>query len=290
MSAYDHTFKKLFLALDQVPHGDSDCIFKKAIGKEFYETKLMFIHRKRQAAQYHHNAVLTLQKADDEISQKAATEALEKMVSLKSSTSSISHIRTVQEYCYELSAFLAALRSALDFLAKVVAFSIPEMQQVDSISSFIKKVDDGESGFFLDDLKAHLEWVLEVREYRDEVVHRSVMDSPNTGWHVSHKGKSSVSVLPILIPRHKPVFVFDTRRSRCHDMELPVGFYKSETHGAITYNDGSVEVLEHTEEYLPTDDYVEIDVFMEQHLQAFDDFFDKVLNTILDSNFKVMKI
>ena len=105
-------------------------------------------------------------------------------------------------YIHELSAFLAAIRSGLDFLA-VAAARTMSGTVAHSMHTLEKMVDKGQQSGILEVVKTHQEWLAELRDYRDEVVHRQVVQAPAEGWLVSTKGKTSKAIMPIVVPRRR---------------------------------------------------------------------------------------
>jgi len=105
-------------------------------------------------------------------------------------------------YIHELSAFLAAIRSGLDFLA-VAAARTMSGTVAHSMHTLEKMVDKGQQSGILEVVKTHQEWLAELRDYRDEVVHRQVVQAPAAGWLVSMKGKTSKAIMPIVVPRRR---------------------------------------------------------------------------------------
>ena len=77
--------------------------------------------------------------------------------------------QSANEFAFELSAFFAAIRSAIDFLARVCA------QHLDGVEATriktLLRLARGKSGPILDVIAEDTEWILRVRDYRDHLIH-----------------------------------------------------------------------------------------------------------------------
>lgn len=289
---FEGSLDSLLKALDAAPTGHTQGVLKDSDDKQYYETIVMFAVRRRAAAKYHLDSVTALLKKEAPSLDAMAKELANKHGGdLKVVGYSAASLRSAQEFVHELSAFLAALRSGVDFIARIAMRSLPGING-DSISSLIKAVQKGRySGPLLDEVKQHLDWLFDLKEYRDEIVHRMVIAAPVSGWHISHKGKTSTQVLPVVVPRHTPKkFLPDTRLARMLDRELPHGLSLHERHGTVTYPDGTVEVLDHSVRYLAADGFVAIETFMFEHLASYDNFVGAMLEALTALNFNHAKI
>ncbi len=271
----------LLAALDVAPVGPEQPILRKSADKEHYETLLMFSVRKRQAAQHHLQAI---ERMLDAATKTAIQEVAAASMSLPSGpvhSYKASVLTSAAEYVHELAAFLAALRSGLDFLAQAAGRSLKGVK-ARSMHTLETLVDKGFDAPVLAVVKAHQVWLKALRDYRDEVVHRLVVPAPASGWVVSHKGKTASARLPIVVPRRTPALLTDTRRSRAREAEAdaPTGFAVRESHATITYADGSQAVLKHDIAYEPADGYVRIEQLMTEYLAAYDAFMIELLGVL----------
>lgn len=283
---YEASLEQLFEALDAAPIGKEEPFFKKPADKEYYETLLMFAVRKQHAAKYHSDNVkrdLAQALADA----KKHAEAVAKNYKKPGETVqfSVSLTSSKYEYVHELVAFLAALRSGLDFLTMAASRSIPGVK-AHSIHPLMAMVEKGQGGLVLGVVKKHGAWLKRLKDYRDEVVHRLVVQAPASGWRVSHEGQTSVATLPIVVPASTPKFAFDTRQSRMMDVDLPNGLMQMESFGKVTLEDGTEIVLEHTVTLLTTTGYVLIEDFMDGHLKSYDAFLKDMFGAIAELNFQ----
>lgn len=247
--------------------------------------------RRRAAAKYHLDAVIALKKKEVALLETASERLAESSQGdLKFRSYSGSSFRLAHEFVHELSAFLAALRSGVDFVARIAMRSLPGING-DSISAIIKAATKGVSGPILDEVMQNLDWLSDLKDYRDEIVHRLVVQAPVAGWHVSHHGKTSTQTMPIIVPQHAPKnLVPDTRAARMMDQETPDGLSLSKRHGSVNYSDGTTEVVDHSIEYVITEDFVEIEEFMSQHLLNYDGFVKTMLNELIALNFQVATV
>ncbi|WP_312794476.1 hypothetical protein [Tianweitania sp.] len=260
----------LFEAMDNVALSGKHPIFKKADDKEYYKTQLMFAYRKQEAAE-HHVANVEARLATDKAKAMVAMKKPRKLA--KNVTTSTAQMITdvgSHAYVHELAAFLAAIRSGLDFLATAAVRTLPG-KSAHSVHDMEKWVEKGQQGGVLDVVKAHQEWLVQLRGYRDELIHNSLLQAPAIGWLISTKGstpkaKMSTAVLPIVVPRLTPKRSLDTRRSRMMDEDVPFGLERHEMHGAFTHSDGTEVTLEHEVSFKPSPSHMPITEFMKHHL------------------------
>jgi hypothetical protein len=286
--SYAESLEHLFKELDTVKAGNGHPIFKKFDDKEHYETRLMFAVRKRQAAKYHmDNMVESLTQAAAKAKKHAAASKKKKLVSTSKFTMSVTGPSS--DCAHELAAFLAALRSGLDFLTMAACRSLPGTS-AHSIHTLMKMVEKGQTAPVLAVVAKHLVWLNQLKDYRDEIVHRLVIQQPATGWKVSHNSKTSTAVLPVVVPTSIPKFMPDTRRSRMMDADLPLGLDLYQSTGTVTYSDGSEKVFEHTVKYPPSEGYTPIDKFMCAHLKAYDAFLNDVFVVLAKLKFEQPKL
>lgn len=284
-TGYEFLLKKLLQAIDAAPLGDSNSFFKKLDDKEFYETQIMFAVRKRHTAKYHCENVARLHAASKKSGQSqlkaAAMNADLKIGSLKSTATVTKYTGA---YGNELVAFLTALRSGLDFLTVAACRSIPGVK-AHSVKTLMNMADKESVDPVIAVVKAHIGWLKSLRGYRDEVIHRLVIQAPADGWKLSQKGKPSVSVLPVVVPKATPNLTYDTRRSRMMETELPSGLMEIEKSALITYPDGTEEVIDHSVAYSPTPGYLPIEEFMQKHLTSYDLFLEEMLKVLATFDF-----
>ncbi|MBY2998428.1 hypothetical protein [Rhizobium leguminosarum] len=283
----------LFKAIDDSPVSEKHPIFRKPDDKEYYETQLMFTYRKQEAAE-HHIANVENRLASDKATAMAAMKKPKKLA--KNVVASTSHMITdvgSHAYVHELAAFLAAVRSGVDFLATAAARTIPgvKTQSVHTLENMVKK---GKGGKVLDVVKAHQAWLVRLRGYRDELVHSHLPQVPAMGWLISTIGmspnrKTSKAVLPIVVPRLTPKRSLDTRRSRMMDEEVPGGLKRREMHGTFTNSDGTEVTLKHKVSFEPSSSHMPIAEFMNHHLSNYRAFSVDMFGAIRKSGFGTLE-
>lgn len=285
-STLKETLDHLFEAMDKAPTAADHPIFKNAADKEYYETQLMFAYRKLEAGRHHLENVegmLEKSKAQAMTAMKKHKKPGKNVIA--STASMIVNGGSAARYIHELSAFLAAIRSGLDFLTVAAARTIKGVT-AHSVHDLEKMAAKGHTGPVLDAVRAHHAWLAELREYRDEVVHRLVVQAPAEGWLISTKGKTSKTVLPIVVPRKTPERASDTRRSRMmEDLDTPFGLERWESHGAVSLPDGTKEVWNHEVVFSPADSHVPIVELMEYHLFEYQKFSAAIFDAIVSSKF-----
>ena len=155
MTALSNALDKLFIALDNAPCNQG-AIAKEA-DKGIYETYLMFALRKMEAAKYHAKNIENLLAA----AKSKALDAGATGHKLEGASSNLNIIKSVIRvhgtplpYAYELVAFIAAIRSALDF-TQVSAMHFKGIK-ADSVSVLMKLAAKGMKGPLLDDFGARL--------------------------------------------------------------------------------------------------------------------------------------
>lgn len=286
---YRKALDELLKAIDDAPTAPDHPIFKKWDDKEYFETQLMFSFRKQQAAEHHIGNVKSML----ETAEAAAIAAMKNKGkpaknAVASTASLIVNSGPSTAYVHELSAFLAAVRSGLDFLGVAAARTMPGIV-AHSIHTLEKMVDKGQQGGILEVVKTHQAWLAELRDYRDEVVHRQVVQTPAEGWLVSTKGKTSKAIIPIVVPRRTPKRAFDTRRSRMMDNDVPLGLDRMESHGEVTFPDGTIKTIQHKVSFRPSASHIPIVELMTYHLLEYRKFSAAMFAVITKSGFGTVK-
>lgn len=291
MTSLKHVLDELFIALDAAPY-DSGAI-KKEADKEIYETYLMFAFRKLQAAKYHSSNIEKMLNAATSKATKMALEghALKKgSTKLKMTKSTIKVQETPLGYAYELVAFLAAIRSALDFLAQVSAMHFKGVK-ADSVSVLMKLAGKGMTGPLLDEFIAKLDWLTLIRDYRGQLIHRMVM-MPKGGWtSVKFSDTVSTEMHPVVVPKTTPKFMPDTRVSRMMDGELELpGVLESSSSSWITYSGGTKTVQSHSLSYTAAPGFLLIEDFTKLHAGELEGLFIAIVKKLTELKFAMAPI
>jgi hypothetical protein len=276
----------LFVCLDKAKLAPAT-VLKSDAQKEHYESLVMFAYRKFQAARYHRERVTHLNETWQ--SEMEDGEAFGTMLPDKNASKMMMRVsRTANEFSYELSAFFAALRSSVDFLARVCVLHSKGVQ-ADSVSNFIKWIGQGKTGPTLDVFANHTKWLEHLREYRDHIVHRLVIGTVSGGQREWEHGVWHSTTYPIVVPADTPEHVPDTRRARAL-AEPEQLFIVSTSKGTVTNLDGSTVVIEKTTMIARAEGYIKIEDLMDNELTAFESFFIDVLAALTKLDFQLAAI
>ena len=237
----------------------------------------MYVFRKYQAVQYHFQNVLRyLKEEEDGILFVKEDGALSKKSINVKGTIEV----TANHYVYELSAFLEAMKSSVDFLATVVSLHL-KGKKFDKISKLIKLVEKGSTLPKFDQIKSHFNWLSEMRDYRHHLVHRLMINISKEYKTLKIFDSFKTYKRPIVVPEKSPKYLPDTRLSRTHDLGSSKKFGQIE----INTNFGNSSRRTHFE-YLPTRGYIPIEEFMKKQLNKFKHFFKNIINILTVLEFK----
>jgi hypothetical protein len=273
---------KLFKCLDAAKL-TPESIIKSDAHREHYESLIMFAFRKLQAARYRRkrvNELLATRKR--ELRKHTLEDASLKKFKSARMTATLS--RSATEFTFELCAFLAAIRSAIDFLARVCGEHSKGVQ-VDSITAFTKLIDKGRSGPTLDVIKEHIVWLRGLRDYRDYLVHRLCISTTSGGQVESENGVSVTTPYPVVVPATTPQHFPDTRRAR-HLDEPKTRFMTLTSEMTFTDIDGNKRLMERKIEIEPAPGYIRIEHVMARELTAFEAFLCAVVDTLVKLDFQ----
>lgn len=215
----DSVFKKikeLYELIDNAPSGQDE-FFLDETEKETYESSFTIAFRKYQGAQYHYRKVLNLYKVERQ-------EAIRLLIETRkpSNTSFFGGLQmshNADEYVYELSAFLASIKSCADFLS---AASIPHLkgfEDMDSIKTLMKQVRKGKDECIFGVVKKYFNWLEEMRDYRHKIIHRTVILTKSSVVIRNLNNKSEVLIHSIFVPKKPPRNILDTRKSQQQFLE-----------------------------------------------------------------------
>lgn len=273
-----------FQLLDALTPSEENIISSEK-DKSTYETHLMYVYRKYQAAEYHCENIKGYLVQDRKFHEAIVSNerSISSLIPGARRQSRVSW--SADYYVYELSAFLEAIKSSLDFLALVSAKYLPGIT-TDSIRTFIRGAQRGRDDPITSLIAERLEWFVNIREYRHHLVHRMIINA-----HSSHEvreagGKTQKISYPVIIPESTPTFVPDTRESRMSDDEIK-GFDIAETHIRITNENGSDEIIEHRIEITPAAGYVSIEEFANYHLEQYEEFFIELIEVLNALDFRL---
>ena len=278
----DNYFKKLDDA--QITQNG---MFPSENEKEKYETFLMYAFRKYRAAIYHYENVKRFIETDEAEATDFKLANIQPKEDKKYPTlKSVMKISwTADHYVYELSAFLEALKSSVDFLATVCCFHLSDIK-CDSIRRLINHVKEGRTGPIFDKVEKYHEWLEKLRKYRNYVVHRLILSTSSGHETRVIKNVSKTVRYPILIPESPPSYVPDTRMKRAMEEEL-MGLASSESELRFKSLDGREEIVIYSFSYYPSTGFVYIEDFLESHLNKFEGFFMEIIYTLSSLDFKI---
>lgn len=267
-----------------------DSIFDKTKkrDKERYETLLMYSYRKYQAAKYH---LANVQRFLSDQNSKASTACNTPISAGLKGKISIGMTKTCNEYTFELSAFLEALKSSIDILAEVSSWYLSGINANFSIRPIMKIAKSGKTGSIIDEVKRNISWLEALRDYRHHLVHR-LMPSVATGYETHMVGKLRAStVYPVVVPKSTPSYIPDTREARItagmmedSPMIPGLGFMTSEV--KLTHDDGKEETTHLSIEATPSEGYIPIDDFMKEHLKHYRKYLKSTIASLAVLNFK----
>ncbi len=268
-------------------------IFSSQLGKERYESILMYAVRKYGAANYHRtNLVNHINKDRQLFDEWSSNES--KIADGSGRKSTFIFTKTCDEYVYELSAFLEALKSALDLLSEICSLYIQGVTTNYSISPLIRLVKKGNNNTPLDVVAQSLDWIIGLRNYRHHLVHR-LMPSLRTGHREERIGdKTARAYHPVVVPYETPSFVPDTRSSQMMqdmvDEDQIAGLDYGRAVGINRTADGTEQVVHLELSAQPSHGYVTIDRFVTEHLNNFESFFQRLIQALDGLAFKSCRI
>ena len=260
--------------LDRIKKYDDSSIFSSKRDKEVYETYLMFAFERYKAAKYHAKNIETLIENEK---QKATKFNMDKSVNIKHSSHNSS-------FSHELSAFLVALRSGVDFSVKNAQFHIKGIE-LDSVRVLKKGLKKGKEDFPIYRIvNKHLEWIEFLKDYRDKIVHKSTIITSSS--YELTVGTEDILYYPITVPTSPPKFKIDTRESRAFFNEE---FNVDSTTSCLTFTNGKEVIKKELKKSLkPSVDRIEILEFTRVHLANFENFFNDLLKEYENLDYKTI--
>lgn len=276
-------------------------IFKREHCKEKYETYLMYAFRKYKAANYHYGNVIRFLNEDKEsyenhiikLKEFQNTHKMLDGINIKVMEKVSRCRRSSDIYIYEISAFLASIRSCLDFLTIVSSMYLSGMESVDSVSSIIKKIRTSDfTCTIFECFKKHTEWIELLRKYRDKLIHNLTLSASSGYEHHTKNGKEKLVIYPVVIrtdikdlPDRK--FIPDTRNTIFHNDGEVFDVQASE----VIIRNGDEEELQDFEiKFLAPIGYMEVSEFLADHLEAYIKFFTDLIAAFEQLDFQKIKV
>jgi len=195
-------------------------MFMGARSKERYETLLTFAARRIVAARYHQANVIRFK--EEEAKAIARKRRTFRAVGGKAASSRISVVVSQERYVYELTAFLTALKSALDLIAEATSVCLRGVKTNHSIKPLMSMAEKGRRGIVLTQVAENIGWLTSLRDYRHPLIHRLV-PAFQGGYELrAVGGKITATRYPVTVPVKTPRYVPDTRRHRMLEAEMIV--------------------------------------------------------------------
>ena len=153
MSTFGESIDQVFRFLDAAPVGSGE-LFSSQASKARYESLLLFSLRRFDAATYHLDRVHSiLQDYQAYVEQLDPLVALSGPGQLRQTSTRLTGAWDASKLEFEFSAFVAAIRTSLDFFATAAMWHL-KGQNGDSISHLIKLAGRGWSGPLFDEVTA----------------------------------------------------------------------------------------------------------------------------------------
>ncbi|XDD53064.1 hypothetical protein AB3N62_11270 [Leptospira sp. WS4.C2] len=275
--------------LEQLDLSGSE-MFDRVIKKDEYESEVMYIFRRYSAGNHHLENISNKIKAElSEMKEIAEMNFISDtdthLISIKSYSEKRKILKNESFYSHELIAFLSAIRSGIDFIAKLSINHIRGLEG-DSISVIIRQISKGVNNPILEIYSDKKEWILELREYRDRLIHKFNL-LIQSGYEIhKYQEKEQRVFYPVLIPKFLPKKMLDTRKYRANlDTLLNVRSFSEESR---IHKDGKNVLDSFKVNYLPDKDYINIEDFMQYHLSMYQKLAESLFNWIIKNKFKLL--
>lgn len=191
MNTYEQA-DALLDALEKAPVGTPAALFPDELAKQWMESSVIRAIRKLQAADYHCRNIGSEIHKLEKTAHYAAKSFRRKQGKM------FGRIET-DNIAYELDAFLAATRSCIDFVSRMLARHIKGMNRSTGISGLLNSVKNPNAPF-RGLLVKWRGWVEQLKAYRDAYVHyRTIYVSG--GYKIEWRGRQkSVTIVPVRVP------------------------------------------------------------------------------------------
>jgi len=274
---------EIFELLDTTVSG-KDTPFKNDKDKRIYESNLMFIYRRGEAANYHISSV----KKQITIQEKRELPIFDDLKSKKNfnnikANASVSSLST--EISNEFIAFLSAIRSGLDFMSKFMIRHIKGVQG-DSLKTLLK-LNKNNSNKLLLLIKQNEDWLIFLREYRNALIHNFNQVYHMKAMSVLEYGQSGKYIYPVVVSEGVPKFELDTREHRSlFDVEEKYQV----TEMKMEFTNSSGKTVEIKREIKPANGHIEIREFMENQYKKYIQLFCSFLTALKEIDLKIIEL
>lgn len=276
--------EKLLDAIDAAPTG-SGTVFTDQMSKDWMESSVLRALRRLESSTYHcANMARLARKVEEDagaFSQRFRENVKGNISEMKKTTPYADDLEArsgqafnANEIAYELDAFLAAARGAIDFAASVLVLHLG-MNRRTSITKLMKAVSkevDHPFAFLL----THQTWVASLRRYRDECIHYRALQM-RIGYEAVHRsGSHATAIIPAVIPEAPFDDYPDTRAEIFgRDFDSFEGLDRQESWGAF-----------HSISYIPSGGYIRVEDFCAQNLDSLRGFLAQVFEEALRASFQ----
>ena len=283
--------------MDSVEPGENN-IFRAERSKGELESKIWQCFRKLEAVEYHHKRIRSISDFTREGIESFRNRKIELVGNrtLKKRISIENH-----DVLFEIDAFLAAARSALDFLGAVLSRYIEgtDTDRLRVIASLLKHSKGALADFIANEW---IDWIEDFIDYRDDLLHRTVIPAtssvfsqvsgPDAKTNKLKKVQAEyqegmeeevIAVCPIPL---KPNLA--SRLSRFEvfgpdDDDPPLGFLKSES--SLIIEDGSDKFQLTSIKYEVEHGFIEAEKFSQENLEKIVNFIKTVFDELIELNF-----
>lgn len=251
-----------------------------------YESLLTFSYRRMAAAAYHLSSIEAM------LRNIAACDGAHGAENVDGAIAQGVNARQQDDrFAYELSACLAAIRSAIDFVVQALRWHLDKVE-CDSVSDIFKMIKRKKRGPLIDEVAKHSVWLEQLREYRDVLGHRLVLRTSRVSEVYLDKGGMKTAAVPIVVPRATPRYAPDTRAHA--GVPLPIdgahyGVMTTRSESWVTIGNERA-LLKREVKHVPAADYVEITEFIRAHMAGFYDWFKDSIDRVAVEGFRRVKV
>jgi hypothetical protein len=189
------------------------------------------------------------------------------------------------EIAYELDALLAAIRSSIDFSARVLGLHLGMDRRISvtKVLNVVKTTPNHPFSFLL----GWASWIGSIKRYRDECTHYRALRL-QTGYEaIQRHGVLASTLRPVVIPLVHGNDQPETRMDQImyYPLEYPVGLDRSHGSTTVRAQDGTIERFEHSVEYTPADGYILVEQFSSRNVRRLENFLTAVLTEASKAKF-----
>lgn len=183
--------------IDAAPIG-SGTVLKDDTRKEWMETSAHRALGKLEAATYHSENVSRLVEETRKNVKAPSIDGTLEMGAGVNATMRRTSMFPVQEIAYEIEAFLAASRAAVDFIANIIALHLGMTRRtgVTTVVEWLTKNANPSLAFMLE----RRSWIEHLKAYRDECVHYRTIRARIGYEEVHQKRVATEASMPCVIP------------------------------------------------------------------------------------------